>query len=57
MRGIFLTPTMTISFIKSILEDFNKEEKINFDKAFSILLENEFIYTYNYAIDQYNEFL
>ena len=56
-RGVFLSPTMSVSFINSILEDLNNKQKINIHKAFSILIENEFIYTYNFAIEQYNEFL
>lgn len=51
IRGVFLSPTMTISFINSIIEDLNNKEKIDLNKAFSILIENEFIYVYNYAID------
>lgn len=46
-----MSPTMTVSFINSIIEDLNNKEKIDLGKAFSILIENEFIYVYNYAVD------
>jgi hypothetical protein len=48
---------MSVSFISSILEDINENKKINIIKAFEILIENEFIYVFNEAIDVYNNFL
>ena len=56
-RGIFFSSNMSVSFISSIIEDLNQKKKINIQKAFEILIENEFIYVFNEAIDIYNNFL
>ena len=56
-RGIFFSSNMSVSFIISIIEDLNQKKKINIKKAFEILIENEFIYVFNEAIDIYNNFL
>ena len=56
-RGIFFSSNMSAFFISSIIEDLNQKKKIIIQKAFEILIENEFIYVFNEAIDIYNNFL
>jgi hypothetical protein len=44
---------MSISFINSLLEDIRENKKLDVNKAFAVLLENEFISEYNAAIELY----
>ena len=52
-KGVFFNANMSISFINSLLEDKRENKKLDFNKAFSVLLENEFICEYNSAIELY----
>lgn len=54
-KGVFLTSSMTLSFINSLLDDVNIQQKIDLNKAFAIFLENEFIFIYNRCVEVYNQ--
>lgn len=46
-NGVFFNATMFLSFINSFLEDIKDKKKLDINKAFSVLLDNEFIHEYN----------
>ncbi len=52
-QGVFFNANMSISFINSLLEDIRENKKLDVNKAFAVLLENEFISEYNAAIELY----
>lgn len=44
---------MLVEYMQSFIEDANSGEPFNFDKAISILLENEFISVYHDCVAMY----
>ena len=52
-KGVFFNATMFFSFINSFLEDIKDNKKLDIQKAFSVLLDNEFIHEYNQCIELY----
>lgn len=52
-KGVFFNANMSISFINSLLEDTRENKRLDINKAFSVLLENEFISEYNSSIELY----
>ncbi|KAL4432243.1 hypothetical protein ABPG74_020211 [Tetrahymena malaccensis] len=56
-NGVFFNATMFLSFINSFLEDIKDKKKLDIQKAFSVLLDNEFIHEYNQCIELYFQIL
>lgn len=56
-KGVFFNATMFISFVNSFLEDASNKNKLNITKAFSVVLDNEFIREYNACIQVYFDML
>lgn len=56
-KGVFFNANMSISFINSLLEDMRNKQKLNIYKAYSVLMENQFIQEYNCSIELYYKIL
>ncbi|EAR92177.2 amine-terminal domain guanylate-binding protein (macronuclear) [Tetrahymena thermophila SB210] len=56
-NGVFFNATMFLSFINSFLEDIKDKKKLDIQKAFSVLLDNEFIHEYNQCVELYFQIL
>ncbi|KAL4480974.1 hypothetical protein ABPG72_014442 [Tetrahymena utriculariae] len=56
-NGVFFNATMFLSFINSFLEDIKDKKKLDIQKAFTVLLDNEFIHEYNQCIELYFQIL
>ncbi|EGR31875.1 hypothetical protein IMG5_100240, partial [Ichthyophthirius multifiliis] len=54
-RGLRLSKNMVVEYIRSFIEDANCNEKFQIEKAFCILLENEFISVYHNCIEIYKK--
>lgn len=52
-KGVFFNANMFISFVSSFLDDLRDGRKLDVSRAFSIVLDNEFISEYNGCVQLY----